>query len=100
MKRHHYNERDKNTIKEYWDSKGEGMGEKAIIEWLFHIALDNLSTAFKMSNQKFSYGDKAYNLMHFGLSRSGYIHCIFERVDDDELNSMFEDGDEFPEDPY
>jgi hypothetical protein len=100
MKRHSYNENNKNYIKRYWDSKGEGLGEKAVIEWLFHIALDNLSTAFKMSKKRFSYGDKAYNLMHFGLSKSGYIHCKFERVDEDELDSIFEDEEEFEEDYY
>ena len=90
-KRHYYNENDKNKIKEYWDSKGKGLGEKAIIEWLFHIAIDNLDTAFKMSRKSFSYGRKAYNLMEFGLSTSGYIHCNFKRVEEDELNSIFEE---------
>ena len=93
-KRHHYNEDDKNTIKKYWDSKREGLGEKAVIEWLFHIALDNLATAFKMSNKSFSYGSKAYNLMQFGLSKSGYIHCDFKRVDEHDLDFVFEDESE------
>ena len=48
------------------------MGEKAVVEWLFHIAIDNLATAFKMSSQSFSYGPKTYNLMEFGFDRSGY----------------------------
>jgi hypothetical protein len=55
IERHYYNDDDKNTIKRRW-------GEKAVIEWLFHIALDNLYTAFKMSKQSFSYGDKTYNI--------------------------------------
>jgi len=97
IKRHYYNEEDKNTIKEYWDSIGEGLGEKAIIEWLFHIAIDNLYTAFKMSNKSFSYGRKTYNLMHFGLSKTGFIHCDFEKVDEEELSSLFVDE---PEDEY
>jgi len=91
IERHHYNENDKNTIKGCW-------GEKAVIEWLFHIALDNLDTAFKMSNQSFSYGHKTYNLMQFGLSKSGYIHCDFQRVDESELHFIFEDESE--EDDY
>ena len=74
------------------------MSEKAVIEWLFHIALDNLATAFRMSNKSFSYGDKTYNLMRFGLSKSGYIHCDFERVDERDLPSIFEDESE--EDDY
>jgi hypothetical protein len=100
IERHHYNESDKNYIKGYWDAKAKGLGEKAVIEWLFHIALDNLDTAFKMSNKSFSYGEKTYNLMHFGLSKSGYIHCDFERVDENELHSIFEDEDAFDEDDY
>ena len=96
--RHHFNENDKNTIKKYWDSKREGLGEKAVIEWLFHIAIDNLVTAFKMSNKSFSYGDKTYNLMHFGLSKSGFVHCVFERVNEGDLPFIFEDESE--EDHY
>ena len=85
--RHHYSDGDKITIKNRW-------GEKAVIEWLFHIAIDNLETAFKMSKQSFSYGDKTYNLMQFGLSRSGYIHCDFKRVDERVFYSVFEDVSE------
>ena len=81
IERHHFNEDDKNAIKGRW-------GEKAVIEWLFHIAIDNLETAFKMSKQSFSYGDRTYNLMQFGLSRSGYIHCDFKRVDERDLYSL------------
>ena len=50
---HAYNLKDANTIKKYWDKKkGDGWGDKAIQEWLFHIALDNLDTAFKIQNHK------------------------------------------------
>jgi hypothetical protein len=98
MESHYFNEDDKNTIKRYWDAKRDGLGEKAVIEWLFHIALDNLATAFRMSNKSFSYGHKTYNLMQFGLSKSGYIHCDFERVDERDLHFIFEDESE--EDDY
>ena len=94
IERHYFNEDDKNTIKRYWDAKGQGLGEKAVIEWLFHIAIDNLDTAFKMSNKSFSYGDRTYNLMQFGLSKSGFIHCDFKRVDEQELHCLFEDEDD------
>ena len=90
-RRHSYNKKDKNTIMEYWNSKGKGLGEKAVIEWLFHIALDNLDTAFKMSKKSFSYAEKTYNLIEFGLSESGYIHCSFKCVDDSELGSLFKE---------
>jgi hypothetical protein len=62
------------------------LGEKAVIEWLFHIAIDNLATAFKMSSKSFSYGSKTYNLMEFGFGRSGYIHCEFDRVEERDLH--------------
>jgi len=91
IERHHFNENDKNTIKERW-------GEKAVIEWLFHIAIDNLHTAFEMSRKSFSYGHKTYNLMQFGLSKSGFIHCYFDRVDERKLHSIFED--EYDEEYY
>jgi hypothetical protein len=32
--------------------------------------------------------------MQFGLSKSGYIHCDFERVDEHELHFIFEDESE------
>jgi len=69
MERHFYSEDVKNTIKRYWDAKGEGLGEKAVVEWLFHIAIDNLATAFRMSSKSFSYGPKTYNLMEFGFGQ-------------------------------
>ena len=84
IERHCFKEDDKNTIKRRW-------GEKAVIEWLFHIALDNLVTAFKMSRQDFSYGHKAYNLMQFGLRKSGYIHCDFSAIDETHSKFSFED---------
>jgi len=98
IERHYLNQDDKNAIKRFWDAKGKGLGEKAVIEWLFHIAIDNLYTAFKMSRQSFSYGDKTYNIIEFGLSKSGYIRCNFETVDEDELPFIFDDEDDFEED--
>lgn len=98
IERHYYSEKYKNYIKKYWDSKGEGLGEKAVIEWLFHIAIDNLYTAFSMSRKSFSYGHKTYNFMQFGLSKSGYIHCKFDRVNEEKLDFLFEGN--FEEDYY
>jgi hypothetical protein len=91
IERHYYSEDIKNTIKRYWDAKREGLGEKAVIEWLFHIAIDNLATAFRMSSKSFSYGPKTYNLMEFGFGRSGYIHCEFNIVDEADLHFIFEE---------
>ena len=48
--RHAYTRDDANKIRRYWDrKKGSGWGDKAVIEWLFHIAIDNIHTAFKFS---------------------------------------------------
>jgi len=58
---------------------------------LFHLAIDNLYTAFKMSSKDVSYGQKTYNLMTSGLSKSGHIHCSFETADKEEFYSDFED---------
>ena len=94
-RRHYYNRKDQNAIREYWDSKGKGLGEKAVVEWLFHIAIDNLDTAFKMSQK--IYGDRTFNIMKLGLSKTGYIHCIFDRADEDKLDSIFKEeyGEEY-----
>ena len=93
--RHYYNEKDEKYIREYWDKK-DGLGEKAVVEWLFHIALDNLSTAFKKSQH--IYGDDTYNFFMFGLAKSGYIYLDFDRLYDDELKEEF--SDDFFEDSY
>ena len=44
--RHYYKIKIENEIKKKW-------GEEAVVEWLFHIALDNLETAFKRSKKYF-----------------------------------------------
>ena len=79
--RHHFNLEDQKTIKDYWDkTKGKGWGEKAIVEWLFHIALDNLETAYKLSLNKASYGANTYNCIEVVLNRNGYVNCEFKRI--------------------
>lgn len=81
--RHYYNLKDQKTIKDFWDQeKGKGWGEKAIVEWLFHIALDNLETAYKLSRQEFSYGRNTYNSIEIVFKRNGYIDCNFKRLAD------------------
>lgn len=81
--RHYFNLTDKKTIKDYWDkAKGQGWGEKAVIEWLFHIALDNLETAYKMSLKEDSYGRNTYNCIEVILNPNGYVDCKFKRLSD------------------
>lgn len=78
--RHHFNLADAKAIKDYWDkAKGKGWGDKAVIEWLFHIALDNIDTAYKMSLKSRSYGRKTYNCIQIHLHPSGFIDCTFTR---------------------
>ena len=77
--RHYFTLKHKETIKDHWRrEKGSRWGEKAVIEWLFHIALDNLETAYKMSLQKSSYGPKTYKRIEVNFNRNGYIDCHFD----------------------
>jgi hypothetical protein len=88
LERHAYNKRDKETISNYWKrKKGKGWGNKAIVEWLFHIGLDNMSTAFKFS--KSGYGKNAYNFLELGIQDSGYIHAAFDRLNKKDLEKRF-----------
>lgn len=88
IERHAYIESDMNKIKNHWDrKKGYGWGDKAVIEWLFHIAIDNVSTAFKKSRAY--YGEKTYNLIGIGISSNGFIHIDFDRASDIELRDIF-----------
>jgi len=83
-KRHYFNLKDQKTIKDYWDKmKGKGWGEKAIVEWLFHIAIDNLETAYKLSLKEGSYGQNTYNYIKVVLNPNGYIDCEFKRLASD-----------------
>jgi len=80
-KRHYFNRTDQRTIKDHWDTQmGRGWGEKAVVEWLFHIALDNLETAYKLSRTEESYGENAFNCIEIVFNRNGYVGCRFDRV--------------------
>ena len=58
-----------------------------------------MATAFGMSCKSFSYGSETYNWMEFGFGRSGYIHCEFDRVDEEDLHFIFE-GESVEDDYY
>jgi len=98
LERHTLNSADKEKIHDYWEKKGKGLGDKAVVEWLFHIALDNLDTAFKIS--KPVYGEKTYNFFEFGLSGSGFIHADFDTFEEDELEDEFGEGYEDEEELF
>jgi len=88
--RHAYTEKDAETIRKYWDTKkGSSWGNKAIVEWLFHIAIDNINTAFRFSKRRHFYGKRAYNLLEIGIQDSGYIHAAFDRLSKKELEEKF-----------
>ena len=74
--RHSYNEIDREYIKENFG------GQEAVIEWLIHIALDNLQTAYKTS--KFVYQDRAWNHYEIKFDKNGRIEYFGEVRKDDE----------------
>lgn len=88
IKRHAFNKKDEKTIWEFWEAKERGLGNKAVIEWLFHIALDNLQTAYKKA--KITYGDRAHNFFKFGLPPgTNFILLDFDRLGIPELEKEF-----------
>lgn len=89
IKRHAFNKKDEKTIWEFWEAKERRLGDKAVVEWLFHIALDNLHTAYKKA--KLTYGERAHNFFKFGLPPgTNYILLDFDKLEIDELEEEFE----------
>lgn len=82
LERHTLNDQDKAFVERTW-------GKRAVVEWLFHIAIDNIDTAFKISRGV--YGESTYNVMKFGLFNNGYIGVDFGSLDEDELASEFDE---------
>jgi len=64
IERHSDNEIYRKYIRENW-------GEKGVIEWLFHIAIDSLDTAYKASYSV--YKERTYNYYEIGLLGSDDI---------------------------
>ncbi|MCK5023531.1 MAG: hypothetical protein KAS04_05135 [Candidatus Aenigmarchaeota archaeon] len=89
--RHSYNLKDENKIRKFWESKSKGMGNKAVVEWLFHIAIDNLWTAFKRADKV--QDEKKLNFFKFGLSdNSRFIHYDFKSLDVGLLKEEFDNS--------
>jgi len=81
--RHSYNRADEQYIRDRWDSRG-------VVEWLFHIAIDNIDTAYK--KEKTTYGkENAFNFFRFGLASDNFIYIDAETLDDDALEDEFGD---------
>jgi hypothetical protein len=90
--RHAYNLEEEKKIAEFWNKKGEGMGEKAVVEWLFHIALDNIETAFKRAKKGYR-KNNIYNFFKFGLlPDSKFIYFDFDKLSDEELKEEFKEA--------
>ncbi len=66
-------------------------GEKAVVEWLFHIAIDNIVTAYRASNEVY---ETAYNYYKFGLPDHGELVIDFDKLSNAELLRRFRDKKE------
>ena len=78
--RHALNQNDLDYVKERFG------GDKAIVEWLFHSAIDSLETAYKISKQV--YGDSSYNFIMVGFAKNGFIHAAFRTLADASLQDL------------
>ena len=81
MERHVDNEIYREFIRRRW-------GDRAIVEWLFHIAMDNLVTAYKISNYLYQ---TLYNYYRLTLISHGEIVIDFPKLSDAELIRRFRD---------
>jgi len=66
-KNHHYTTKIKNYVSKEF---GKDNGPEAVSEWLFHIALDNLSTCFK-NDSKYLKNERNFYKIGF---EGGYVH--------------------------
>ena len=81
LERHVDNDAYRRYIRSRW-------GEKAIIEWLFHIAIDYLVTAYRASNEIYC---TAYNYYRFALPDHGELVVDFDKLSNAELIRCFRD---------
>ena len=57
-------------------------------EWLFHIAIDNLDTAYKIAKKEYKHN--AYNFFSFGFSTdTKFIHFDFDKCSKDNSNDPY-----------
>jgi hypothetical protein len=62
-------------------------GDEAVSEWLLHIALDNLSTAWKLGRKT---SKKHHNFFMFGFEKeSNYVFYDFESIGEKEMMRRF-----------
>lgn len=77
---HFYTTKLKNYVSENFG------GSEAVSEWLFHIALDNLSTYYK--NER-NYNNSKKNFIKLGFLDCGFIHCKEESKKEEEIEEHF-----------
>lgn len=70
IERHTFNEAYKNFIEQKW-------GKKAVTEWLFHIAIDNLETANKFAKLTYS---RAFDKIEIAFNGKNISSCEFKKV--------------------
>jgi len=80
IERHSDNEIYRKFIKDKW-------GDRGVIEWLFHIAVDNLQTAYKASYGVYEY--KIYNFYMFALSESDEMFFDCDKLSEVKLLEKF-----------
>lgn len=68
IERHFYTDGYEKFIKEKW-------GPKAVVEWLFHIALDNMETAHKFATEAYlkSYDEIAVHFVEKEIDACSFI---------------------------
>jgi len=84
-KRHGYTE----ELRRYVHNKFGG--DKAVSEWLFHIALDNLDTSVT-NDWRNNVSDS--NLHVFGFCKNGFIHYEEQIMDEEGLEETFDEGED------
>jgi len=77
---HAFNTTDRDHILKEW-------GQEGVVEWLFHIAVDNLYTAFKESRKLDKNSD---NLFFIGFNDwKRFVNYKAEKVTEEELKAFF-----------
>jgi hypothetical protein len=88
IERHAYNREDEQKIIDFWTmKKGKIWADKAVVEWLFHIAIDNLETAIKKS--KTNDRRRFFNLFKIGICDTGYVYVDMHKLTDLDMDSEF-----------
>lgn len=85
IERHSDNEFIREYITKKWD-------DKAVIEWLFHIAVDNLQTAYKASHNV--YKDRTYNYYKFALAEADEMYFDCGKLSGVKLVKKFKEEEE------